>query len=41
MADEHQMLIEHQRTWKGFLRLLIWSCVSIAIVLIGMAIFLL
>ena len=41
MTDEHQMLIEHQRTWKGFLRLMIWSTVFVVVVLVGMAIFLL
>ena len=41
MVDEHQMLIERQKTWKGFLRLFTWSSVAIVIVLVGMAIFLL
>ena len=41
MADDHQMLIEHQQTWKGFMRLILWSCVTLAVVLLGMAAFLL
>ena len=30
----------HQRTWKGFMRLVTWSIVLIAITLAGMALFL-
>ena len=41
MADDHQMLIEHEQTWNGFMRLVLWSCVTLAIVLLGMAVFLL
>jgi hypothetical protein len=40
MADEQQMLVEHRRTWEGFLRLVTWSCVAIAITLAAMGIFL-
>ncbi len=40
MADEQQMLVEHRRTWEGFLSLITWSCVAIAITLLGMWIFL-
>ena len=40
MADD-QMLYEHRRTWAGFVKLIIYSSVAIAITLILMAIFLL
>ena len=40
MADDQQTLLEHRRTWQGFVRLIIWSCVAIAITLAGMGIFL-
>lgn len=39
MADD-QMLKEHQQTWNGFCRLLLWSVVAIVITLALMAAFL-
>ena len=40
MAEDHQQLIEHRRTWIGFTKLMTWSCVAIAILLLGMFAFL-
>ena len=41
MADDPQMLRDHQDTWKGFSRFIFWSTVVVVIVLLGMALFLL
>ena len=34
MADEQQMLRDHQQTWKGFTRFLGWSTALVIVVLI-------
>ncbi len=39
MADQ-QMLDEHRRTWRGFAKLMTYSIVAAAIILLLMAIFL-
>jgi hypothetical protein len=39
MSDQ-QMLEEHQKTWKGFIRLITWSTVAVAVTLALMGIFL-
>lgn len=40
MSDD-QLLREHQRNWKGFVRFITWSTALVVIALILMAIFLL
>ena len=40
MSDD-QMLHEHQKTWHGFVKLMLYSTAAAAITLILMAIFLL
>jgi hypothetical protein len=40
MSDD-QMLHEHQKTWHGFVKLMIYSLTAVALTLILMAIFLL
>jgi hypothetical protein len=39
MSDD-QMLHEHQQTWRGFCRLMVWSVVAIVVTLALMGIFL-
>jgi aa3 type cytochrome c oxidase subunit IV len=39
MAD-NQMLQTHRQQWHGFVKLMTWSVVFVAVVLVGMAIFL-
>ncbi|HMB78031.1 MAG TPA: aa3-type cytochrome c oxidase subunit IV [Kiloniellaceae bacterium] len=36
MADEEQMLRDHRATWTGFCRVIAWTVVAIAIVLLLM-----
>ena len=37
MADEQQMLRDHQKTWHGFTRLMLWSIIGIVVTLIFLA----
>ena len=39
MADDQQMLRDHQHAWKGFTRFMLWSTVVVVIVLLGLALF--
>ncbi len=38
MADDQQMLRDHQQTWKGFTRLMVWSVVLVVAVLVFVAV---
>ncbi len=38
MSDQ-QMLDEHRKTWNGFVKLLTWSTVATAVILLLMLIF--
>ena len=40
MAD-HDLLTVRQRTWSGFVKLIVYSSAATVLVLVGMAIFLL
>ena len=39
MSDDH-MLRDHQKTWHGFTRLMLWSTIGVVVVLALMGIFL-
>jgi hypothetical protein len=41
MASDSDYLREHQRTWAAFTKFITWGLIIVAIVLIGMALFLL
>ena len=40
MAENDEMQREHQKTWDGFVKLMIWSVVVIVVILALMGIFL-
>ena len=37
MADEQQMLRDHQKSWHGFTRLMLWSIIGIVATLVFLA----
>lgn len=37
MADDQQMLRDHQQTWKGFTRFMFWSTALVVAILIFIA----
>ncbi len=41
MADDQQMLREHENFWNGFVKFIVYSVVAIVVTLVLMAIFLL